>query len=108
MRDLIAVAVGLAFLAELAFMARFVRIPWWRTPEGRMTMANEGVIFSVLCLALIASFYPALPGRDTFRFFVWSAIAAVFSWKTWLFYRRQSEGRLFRRSKKRDNDEDQV
>ncbi len=99
MKDLIAIAVAVAFIAQLAFIARFLRIPWFRTPEGRMTMANEGVLVAVLALAMIGNFIPDLPGRELIRFFTWSAIAAVFCWKTTLLYRRQAEGRRNRQNR---------
>jgi hypothetical protein len=89
--------VLIAAAAEFAFVARFVRIPWWRTPEGRMIMAKDTVLSLVLMLAFIRVFAPDLPNITVIRDVTWTLIAAVFVWKVTLFYRRQAEGRRERR-----------
>lgn len=95
----IAVGIVATFLAELAFVGRFLRMPWWRTPEGRMILAKDVVLLLVLGLAVIGTFVPDMPGRNIVRLVVWSAVPVVFWWKTVLFYRRQAEGRRLRRQK---------
>lgn len=97
MNVIVITAVTVTAVAEAAFLIRFARMPWWRTPEGRMVAARDTVISLVLVLAIIGNVWPDMPGREPVRAVLWSLIAAVFTWNTALFYRRQSEGRRLRK-----------
>jgi hypothetical protein len=101
----VGIGVVVTTVAELCFVARFLRLPWWKSPEGRMFMAKDSVILLVLALALIANFWPDMPCRDHLRVVVWTLIPIVFVWKTVLFYRRQAEGRRLRLLKRNQDHE---
>lgn len=98
---MIAAGILITFAAELLFVARFVFLPWWQTPEGRMIMAKDAVLLAVLGLAVLAVFWPDATWRDPIRNAVWLLVPAVFVWKTALFYMRQAQGRKARKARAR-------
>lgn len=108
MTTVISIAIAVALVAELVFLLGYLRVPWYRSAEGRMVMATDLVVIAVLCLAFIGAFYPDLPGRQAIRFFTWSAIASVFVWKTILFHMRQAQGRRARRDQQEKEEADEI
>lgn len=88
-----ALIVG-SWLGALLFVVRYARVRWRATPAGVNVMAFMAVIALVLSLAVLAIWWPDMPGRPWLRLVSWAGIAAVIWHRNWVFGYEQRQGRL--------------
>jgi hypothetical protein len=93
-----------AWLGSLLFVARYSRVRWRDSPEGINVMAFMLVIAAVLSLAVLAIWWPDMPGRPTLRVLSWAGIFGVVWHRNYVFDRRHRSLRD-NRSGRRETDQ---
>lgn len=89
MRQAISVLIAVGFVAMAAFVALYLRSPWWKSPVGRNLMALPVVLGALLGLWLA--------GRLV-HLWVWvwpgglAALDAVMWWRVVILWRLQRRG----------------
>jgi|SRR5881394_1134328 len=85
--------VHLAWLGDILFIARYSRVRWRATPAGVNVMAFMVVMAAATSLAVLAIWWPRMPGWPTLGLLIWAGIALVIWHRVWVFERGQREGR---------------
>ena len=87
------VMVHLAWLGDLWFILRYSRVRWRATPAGVNAMATMLVLGAVMSLAVLAIWWPRMPGGAILGLVSWAAIAAVVWHRVYVFEQGQRDGR---------------